>query len=295
MDACQKRLDYEAEYRLVGKDGRVVWVYDVIHVTHFAGKPRHLSGFMVDITEKKVAETRQSELRRQLRDALRDREEFLGLASHELRTPLTPLKIRLHALQRELRQNGLDASAADGAVRDFQRIESLVETMLDAAQLTHGRLLLEPERVDLGQLVRQVAAAHRDIAARRGSQLHVDVRGPIVATFSRHELEKLITHLLSNAIKFGAGAEIDISAASDNDNARLVVTDHGIGLPTEDTARIFDRFERAAPSSHYGGLGLGLFISREIVEALGGTIAVESSPGGGAEFTVTLPLHRSAQ
>ena len=73
------------------------------------------------------------------------------------------------------------------------------------------------------------------------------------------------------------------------------MTDHGIGLPTEDTVRIFDRFERAASSSHYGGLGLGLFISREIVEALGGTIVVESSPGGGAEFTVTLPLRRTAQ
>lgn len=155
----------------------------------------------------------------------------------------------------------------------------------------HGRVVLEPELLDLAELVRNVAAAHRDTAERRGSQLQVDARGPIVAAFSREELEKLVAHLLSNAIKYGGGAQIDIRAAVDDGKARLIVTDHGIGLPPEDRARIFDPFERAAPSTNYGGLGLGLYISREIVEALGGTIEVESSPGGGAEFTVTLPLH----
>ena len=124
----------------------------------------------------------------------------------------------------------------------------------------------------------------------------VEVEGaePLIGEWDRFLLDQVVTNLLGNAIKYGAGAPVHVTLTSTQDAARLSVRDRGIGIAPEDQARIFERFERAVSDRHYGGLGLGLWIARQVVEAHGGTIRFESTPGKRTTFIVELPLRRSA-
>src|SRR5262249_44424556 len=140
------------------------------------------------------------------------------------------------------------------------------------------------------EVVREVMDRFEDTCARAGSHLRLEAEGPIVGTWDRSRIEQVITNLLTNAIKYGASKPIDVMATSFQTRARLVVRDGGVRISLEAQARIFRRFERACPSRNYGGLGLGLWIVRQVIEAHGGTILVESEPGAGSTFTVDLPL-----
>ncbi len=141
--------------------------------------------------------------------------------------------------------------------------------------------------------MREVSARFAADLEQAGCPLQLTTQGPVVGHWDRMRLEQVYTNLLSNAMKYGAGAAIEVSGVSDGSWAVLRVRDHGIGITREAQARIFERFERAASDTHYRGFGLGLWIVRQIVEAMGGTIRVESEPGHGATFRVELPLQSS--
>ena len=143
--------------------------------------------------------------------------------------------------------------------------------------------------VDLGAVVRAVAARFEPELAGAGCPLSVRCDGPVTGRWDASKLDQVVTSLLSNAIKFGAGGPIEMALAEEGGKALLSVRDHGIGIDPAHQARIFERFERAVSAKNYGGLGLGLYISRATVEAHGGTIKVESQPGAGSSFTVEIP------
>jgi signal transduction histidine kinase len=227
-------------------------------------------------------------------EAIALRDEFLSIASHELNTPLTPLKMHLEALRRrnlppERVQEGLDA-----ALRQVTRIQRLVAEMLDVAQIGEGQIGLRAERFDLAALVDEVVARMAEQAQRAGSRVLVDGQRPSFGTWDRARIDQVITHLLSNALKFGGGQPIDVSVAGDERAARLVVHDCGMGIPAEAQRRIFERFGRAISTQHYGGFGLGLWIVRRVVDESGGKVSVESEPERGTTFTVLLPRERPA-
>jgi signal transduction histidine kinase len=138
-------------------------------------------------------------------------------------------------------------------------------------------------------LVRSVVARLNEQALRAGSPIRATLRGKLCGTWDRFRVEQLVTNLLTNAIKYGAGKPVEVAVEEEGEHAVLRVRDHGIGIAAEDQARIFERFERAVSNRHYGGLGLGLWIARQVVEASEGTLAVESTPGEGSCFTVRLP------
>lgn len=229
-------------------------------------------------------------------EAIRARDDFLSIASHELRTPLTPLQLHLDDLRRRVGGDGdwhepaRLARKLDTVGRQVERIASLVERLLDISRITQGRLHLELEDLDLAATVREVAERLVRAAASSDVRLEVDAPRPVVGRWDRLRLDQIITNLITNAIKFGAGKPVTIQVAEVGGLATMTVRDRGIGIPPEDQARIFERFERAVSTRHYGGFGLGLWIVRQVVEALGGRITVESQPGEGALFTVTLPL-----
>jgi signal transduction histidine kinase/DNA-binding response OmpR family regulator len=237
-----------------------------------------------------------------LRSALHVRDEFLSVASHELRTPITTL-----SLQTESAFRGMTAAHADGTGteerilrklttirRQIVRLEQLVEALLDVSRLMEGRLHLSPEEVDLGVLATDIVESLSDAAAHAGSTINLHCASGVVGRWDRLRIGQVITNLISNAIKFGRGHPIDVDVDVDAETngqraARVRVQDAGIGIPPEQRKRIFDRFERAPAERHYPGLGLGLWIAKQIVDASSGTITVDSEVGVGSTFTVRLP------
>jgi PAS domain S-box-containing protein len=227
-------------------------------------------------------------------EAIRIREDFLSVASHELRTPLTALQLNLERLGRAAaggagpsRERSEPLLAA--ALRQTEQLARLIDSLLDVARIVAGRMRLSPEALDLAELTRGVVARLEPSAVRAGCDITLDAPTPEPGRWDRLRIEQVLTNLLSNAIKYGAGKPIDVAVVGDGARVRLRVRDRGIGIAGQDLERIFARFERAVSSRAYGGLGLGLFISRDIVEAHGGSIRVESTPDHGATFEVVLP------
>jgi signal transduction histidine kinase len=231
---------------------------------------------------------RETEQRlQQAQESLRTRDEFIDVASHELRTPLTSLLLELQLLRKSVMPG--EQAAVDRALGSSRRLSNLVELLIDTSSISVEGLQLSREPVELVALVREQFSLLYERARRAASKVTLLADAPIEGHWDRTRLRQVVNSLLGNALKFGAGAPVEIAIEAGPARARLIVRDHGKGIPQEDLARIFDRFERASPVRSYGGLGLGLFISRRIVEAHGGSIAVESAPGIGATFTVDLP------
>jgi signal transduction histidine kinase len=236
-----------------------------------------------------------------LQRAVRIRDDFLAMAGHELRTPLTSLHGAVQTLLRGARHGTLGDPPPERLQRlltiiekQDERLIHLLNNLLDASRLSEGRLELELEAVDLGALVHDVVECFSEEIARARCRLEVHAPDHVVGLWDRSRLEQVVTNLLTNALKYGAGTEVTVSVSADEVSARLAVADRGIGIAPEHVERIFGRFERAVTAKEYGGVGLGLSIARDIIEALGGTIGVISEPRGGATFTVALPLRARA-
>ena len=234
-------------------------------------------------------------LYREARAAIKKRDEFVSVASHELRTPLTTLTAYVQLLLMQFDQaRELDPSAAAAALRSIEqqtgRLSSLISQLLDSSRLEAGHLQLERRPTDLSELVENAVAAAR----ARTDRHHLTLEGPstLRAPVDPLRIDQVLTNLLDNAIKYsrrGGPIEVELSRLSTS-TVELTVRDHGIGIPPEERAGIFERFYQAHPEHHLGGMGLGLYISRQIVELHGGELLAEFPEDGGSRFIVRLPL-----
>jgi PAS domain S-box-containing protein len=229
--------------------------------------------------------------------AVQTRDNFLAIASHELRTPLSGLTVLMSSLVRAADQGRLVQLGPEAlkdrmlkAERQTRQLARLIDRLLDVSRLSTRDLLLERERADLGEIVRDVISRYEDAAAETGSRISLTVSGQPVGSWDRSRIDQVVTNLVGNAVKYGAGAPILVSVtAGASGHTRLTVRDEGPGIPSEHQERIFEQFERAGQAEHLPGMGLGLWLARRIVTAHGGTVTVDSSPGRGATFTVILP------
>jgi PAS domain S-box-containing protein len=291
--ATTREKHYEFEYRMIAADGRIVWIHDIVVVARWRGVPQLISGYMLDVTERKRGEEERARLLEETRRALQLRDEFLSLAAHELRTPLTPAILRMQTLRRLLEREHARKDLIQGvdyASEQLGKLSALAEDLLDVSQITLGRLALRREPVDLSQIARAVVATFGEALDAAGCRTTIEALGPVEGSWDGARVEQMVASLLSNAMKFGAGAPIEVRVSRDARVAKLSVRDHGIGLASEDQERIFERFARAVPLTRYPGLGVGLYVAHEIARVHGGSIRVESAPGQGATFTIELPL-----
>src|SRR5262249_32492570 len=195
------------------------------------------------------------------------------------KTPLTSLQLQVEALVAKLR---LDASSPSAPakmqtiLRQTRRLGELIENLLDVSRITSRRLDLRLEEVDFAALVKDAASRAEERMTQAGSRIDPAVNGPVWGYWDKQRLHQVVDNLLSNAAKYGAGKPIEVSLQADAESAVLRVRDQGIGISANDQARIFHRFVRAVSPRHYSGFGLGLCISRQIVERLGGRILVTS-------------------
>lgn len=232
------------------------------------------------------------------RRAVQVRDEFLSIASHELKTPLTSLQLAVQTMMGAYRQGGLAelppamlALLLERTDKQIKRMSRLVAALLDVSRLQAGQLQLQLAPVDLVAVVQDVLGELRDALALSGSVCRIDAPKQAVGRWDRARLEQVVTNLLGNAVKYGEGKPIEVTIEHEPLVTRLIVQDHGIGIPVTSLDKIFERFERAVSARHYGGLGLGLFIAKQIVTALGGSIVATNGPERGATFIVTLPNH----
>jgi signal transduction histidine kinase len=231
-----------------------------------------------------------------LQQALQIRDEFLSIASHELKTPLTPLRLQLQLMQRQakLEPSGFMATSEivaklDMAEAQIVRLNKLVEDLLDVSRMANRRLSIQREDMDLATVAREVVQRFTEPASIAGCTLTLIAPPLLPGRWDRMRIEQILTNLISNAVKYGGSKPISICLEQVGASAQLTVEDHGIGISYENQDRVFERFERAAPGSEFGGLGLGLYIVRQLVEAHGGRIWVASEVGKGSVFTLTLP------
>jgi PAS domain S-box-containing protein len=276
------------------KDGSRFWAYVVL--TAIRNARGELVGFAKvtrDLTERHRLDDERLQ-RAHAEEAVRLRDEFLSIASHELKTPLTTVQIELQGLQELTAGDERLAKRIGRAARNADRLAALIESLMDVSRFAVGGLTLKPEPIDLSELISQLVDSLRPSAAKAGCQLTFSTPGPIHGWWDRLRLEQVVLNLCANAFKYGAGKPVALSLSRADEQAVIEISDAGTGIPERDLARIFGRFERAASQRHYGGLGLGLYVSREIVEGHHGTISARNLPEGGARFTVKLPIETGA-
>lgn len=300
---------FEDEGWRVRKDGTKFWANVV--VTALRDSRGVLKGFSKvtrDITERKRAEDklrmaheglerRVVERTRELKKAIESRDEFLSIASHELRTPLTVLKLQHQLFERQLARLTEKVLPVEKArevseltLRQVNQLLRLVEDMLDVSRIATGRLKVQKEEINLSELVSHVYESFDAQFHASGIKADLALEENVIGMFDAQRLEQVISNLISNAVKYGGSTPIVVKLCQQNSRAVLSVSDQGKGISESDQHRIFERFERAVSPNEVSGLGLGLFISRQIAEAHGGEIYVESEPHRGTKFIVRLPL-----
>jgi signal transduction histidine kinase len=243
----------------------------------------------------KLASSDLDRSEKQFQGAIQLRDNFLSVASHELKTPLTSLQLQLQLnLRRAAEKPDLNSSLQNGLsimLGQMERLIRLVNNLLDVTQISSGKMRLHLEAVDLVQLANEIVTSFQTVIERQGSAITIEVSARPIGLWDRSRVEQVLTNLVGNAIKYGRGRPAVIRIATDSERALIEVQDQGIGIHGDDLARVFERFGRAASSSHISGIGLGLWITRRIVETMGGEIRVSSILGQGSTFTVELPLH----
>jgi signal transduction histidine kinase len=233
----------------------------------------------------------------ELEHAVRMRDDFMSIVSHEVRTPLNGLILetqlrKLHLAKDNTAAFTLDKLRAmvDRDERQIQSLIRLIEDMLDVSRIRTGKLSIRPSRFDLAQLVSNLLENFSAQITAAETTVSLAADEPVVGTWDEFRIEQVVANLLTNALRYGARRPIDIRVYSQDGQARVDVLDQGIGVSEENQKRIFQQFERVSAKHAIAGLGLGLFISEQIVTAHAGTITVKSEEGAGSLFRVCLPL-----
>jgi PAS domain S-box-containing protein len=294
---------FEEEGWRVKKDGSRFWanVY-FAPIIDPCGNRVGFSSVTRDMSERKKLEQERLRLLEEAQQAVQARDEFLSIASHDLRSPLGALYMLLQLMQVQFSDLPEECAnhekmrpiitLAEKGVRQCQRLNQLIDQLLDFTRIRMRQMKLSPREYNLSQDALEIIQSMQAQAERRGSPLQASISPGVEGFWDSVRIGEVLSNLLSNAIKYGDGKPIQVSIAKSKDNRQAVikVSDQGIGIAKEMHSRIFNRFERASTGKEIAGLGLGLYIVRQIVEAHKGTIAVESEPERGSTFTVELPL-----
>jgi signal transduction histidine kinase len=226
-------------------------------------------------------------------ELLSRQDNLLAVVAHEVRNPLGPVLMSVDALLLEAGRRDLGREELLHRLALLQRyvlrMRDDLNRLLDFSRFRSGRVELHLEEVDLSEVVRDTVHRMEPVLAASGCELHLSVDAPVRGVWDAMRLGQIVWNLVSNAAKYAAGTRVEIATSADAHTATLVVADHGAGIPEEGREMIFAKFERAGARTHHTGFGIGLWLVRKLVEALGGSIDLHSIVGKGTKFTVRLP------
>ena len=289
FDLAVQHGQFETEGWRVRKDGERFWAHVLMtalrdekgRIFAFTNMIREISAF------KKLSEVEES---------IRIRDEFISVASHELRTPVTRILLHLQ----HIRKTGEDFK--ERTIKSLETCESatkelisLMDNLVDVTKLRLGKLEIKRTKTNISSVLLNVLNKFKDPIRLFGNHVSLDHQGDLVGYWDQERLDQLFTNLLSNALKFGEGRPIKMVLKQETANISFIISDEGPGIPYELQPKVFERFERAVGSSNISGLGLGLYIARQIVVAHKGDISLESHPGKGSVFKIILPLKQAAK
>lgn len=307
LEIARETGRYEEEGWRKRKDGSQFWASVIL--TRIDAEDGGLVGYTKvtrDLSERKRAEERLQEAHDQLerrvksrtaelRAALSARDEFLSIASHELKTPLTSLK-----LQAQMNLRKLEGANPEFTKEELHRSYSLelkqisflsvlIDDLLDISRIQAGRLDLSPQEINFSELVGEVLSRFSELFRANGCQVETSFAEGIIGHWDKRRLEQVVSNLFSNITKYAPGSRVHVSTKWGEGRTYLEISDSGPGIPKNKQELIFERFERANEQRSIGGLGLGLYIVRKIVQAHKGLVTVESELGKGTRFTIELP------
>jgi PAS domain S-box-containing protein len=279
----RNRKSYRLDHRLVRPDGAIRWVQMTgISVYNENNSPTLMMGTVMDITDRI--------------EAIKTRDEFVSIASHELKTPLQTLILQNQMRKRSMMKtasNDLCAKKIEQMIetdlRHLSRINRLIDDMLDISKFRAGKLNFIKEKIEFSTFLKDVLDRFKPQVESVGSYLRYQLCEPVKVEIDTYRMEQVIVNLLTNALKYGAGKPIHIELVKSETEVKVLVHDQGPGVKEEDRERIFERFERAVSPEQVSGLGLGLYIAKQIVEQNNGHIYVDSRAGGGSTFILDLP------
>jgi signal transduction histidine kinase len=230
----------------------------------------------------------------ELTELMKLRDNFVSIASHELKTPVTGLQLQLYLLDKDVSKPISDGENLKKRVRvcnqQIRNLVRLIDSMLDVSRMQAGRIEIQKQEANLTEVTEEVVSRLRDEAELAHCPLKVDLDPGVWGTFDPVRVGQAVSNLVSNALKYGPGKPISLALKKSPNEARITVRDEGIGIDAQDQARIFSIFERAVDRSNMSGLGIGLYLAKEIIDLHGGNILVSSTPNQGSSFEIILPL-----
>ena len=275
-------------YRYRKNDGSYADIRDQGYVLHEKGKPVRMIGAMQD-------ETIRNKQLLEIHKAISARDEFLSIASHELKTPVTSMTLQMQMLKRKMdKGEELDPSYVGRinqlALRQCKHLTSLIDDMLDVSRISAGKMHFNFHEIELDKVVTGAMENFSVNLEEQNIQVESKIESGIKIRGDAFRLEQVVYNLLTNAVKYGLGKPVAMHVYREKNFGVIEVKDHGMGISKENLARIFDRFERVISATNINGLGLGLFISKEIIISHEGYLSVDSKLGEGSTFTVRFPL-----
>jgi PAS domain S-box-containing protein len=294
LEVLQTGAPLEREEVVPQDDGQHTYISIKFPLYSSQGIPNVVCGISTDITARKQAEEQRTVLLAEVERALAVRNQFLSIASHELKTPVTLLRGYSQILNRQAEKKNDTAALRPLQVidRQIERMTRLIDDLLDVSRIESGAIEFQMAPFDLVEALREVIGEVGVYAPEFKLRVQDGV-GELWLSGDRQRIQQVMTNLMTNAIKYASDRrEADVRVERDGDQAVVSVTDYGIGIPQEQQSQVFERYFRGANASanNYGGLGMGLYISRYIIRRHRGSISVESEQGKGSTFTFTLPL-----
>jgi PAS domain S-box-containing protein len=286
-----ERVDHFETVRVSREGRRIAVSLSVSPVKDAGGRVVGAAKIARDISARKTAEAERERLLLEAQQGMRLRDVFLSVAGHELRTPLNALKLQLYMLQRSL-AGSKHVGQVSKAQHEVDRLAALTSRLLDVARIAAGGFTPELASVDLVHLVANVVGRMQTDASLVNSRIEMSAPSSLAGDWDGTALDQVITNLLANAVKFGRGRPIGVTVEQHEGLAKVTVKDQGVGVAVADRERIFQQFERGVSDRSFGGLGLGLWIARQIVLAHGGRIGLTDWDGPGAEFFFEVPVQK---
>lgn len=300
LQIAADRGRFDEEGWRVRKSGEKFWAH--ISLTVLKDSSGDVIGFtkvVRDLTDQKITEKEIRKIKehsQELEDSIRIRDEFISVASHELRTPVTRILLNIQLMKR----NGQNLSEKEVKSLDVcesatKELVTLMDNLVDVTRLRLGKLEIRRTKTNITNTILHMIDRFKDDIRFAGNHLSFSHSGDIIGYWDQNRLEQLFSNLLSNAIKYTEGKPIRMKLSLENEQVHFEISDEGPGIPYHLQPKVFERFERAADSKKISGLGLGLYVSKQIVDAHKGTISLRSRPGHGASFFITLPLKKESK